>query len=83
MEPSVMGKPVLFGPVIHKAPEAIQLVKHRGGFIINNEVELIDRISELLDKPELLKQTGEAAKNLILSNLGATDRIMKHLEEYL
>lgn len=83
MEPASMGKPVLFGPAIHKALEAIQLVACGGGQVVKNDLELISWISKLLNYPALLKQMGEAARNLILENRGATDKILKYLENYL
>ncbi len=83
MEPAAMGKPVLFGPAIHKALEAIRLVERGGGKVVKNDLELINWLSKLLDHPALLQQMGEAARNLILENRGATDKILKYLEAYL
>jgi len=83
MEPAALGKPVLFGPAIHKALEALRLVEKGGGIIVKNDLELVSRISELLDDPTQLKRTGEAARSLILENRGATDKILEYLEAYL
>lgn len=83
MEPAAMGKPVLFGPAIHKALEAIRLLERGGGKVVKNDLELISWLSRLLDHPALLQRMGEAARNLILENRGATDKILKYLEAYL
>tara|TARA_Y100000768_G_scaffold223159_1_gene168366 strand:- start:605 stop:1879 length:1275 start_codon:yes stop_codon:yes gene_type:complete len=76
MEPAVASNPVIFGPKYHKFSEAELILKLGGGFCVydSNAVESAFK-KLLLDKP-LLKKSGKASFNLILNNIGSSERII-------
>lgn len=80
MEPAVYGIPVMFGPQIHKFNEIQGLISAGGGFCIST-VEMLDKqIEEWLRNDQNRKKAGEAARNYVLENAGATAQIMKMLD---
>lgn len=81
LEPAVYGKPVVFGPVYDKYFEAGELIDCGGGFSIENTLELEDLLVELLEKKELYQKSVKAAKQYVITNVGATDKIMKYIQE--
>jgi 3-deoxy-D-manno-octulosonic-acid transferase len=81
LEAAVYGKPVVFGPHYKKFKEARDLVAKKAAFSISNESELKYIVNKLLTNDELLKQTGDAAKNYVQQNTGATEKIMSYIQE--
>jgi len=78
-EPAVFGVPIITGPHIDKFKEAVDL-KIAGGLItINNFAELKAALDRLIQKPYLRKQKAGITKTYALQNVGATDKIMKHI----
>lgn len=80
-EAAVFGVPVLFGPNHKKFNEAIDLIEAKGGFGINNEQELLAKMSELLKDEAYAKRCGQAAKDYIYKGSGATKKILTELEK--
>jgi len=80
-EAAVFGVPVVFGPNHRKFTEAIDLITCKGGFAINNETELADKIMALLQDETYRKQSGELAKAYIYNGSGATKKIITELEK--
>lgn len=76
-EAAVYGIPVIFGPNYKKFREAHDLIEKGGGFVIHNEEEFNERMDYLVKNPETLSEAGSKAENYILSNIGATQRIME------
>lgn len=76
LEAAVYGKPVIFGPNYEKFSEAIQLVKNKGGYSYKNNNELFTIIGRLLNNMEQLKESGNAARNYVKENTGATQKII-------
>lgn len=83
MEPAVANMPVLFGPRIQNAEEAGFLVKNHAGWVVEKPEQALQTASELLSSEEKLLAAGEAARQVVLSQRGATARSMKLLETYL
>ena len=81
LEAAVYGKPVIYGPEFEKFKEAIELTDCNGGFSIDNALELEKVFEELWQNEQLLKTAGEAAKNYVYSNSGATKKIMGYIQE--
>ncbi len=78
-EPAVFGVPIITGPHIEKFKEAIDL-KIAGGLVsINNYTELKNALDSLIQNPELRKQKAGITKTYALQNVGATEKIMTHL----
>jgi 3-deoxy-D-manno-octulosonic-acid transferase len=80
LEAAVWGKPVVFGPNHSKFREAEELIETGGGFSISNENELKHVFNELLTQKEKLHQSGEASKNFIERNTGATETIIQFIQ---
>lgn len=81
LEAAVYGKPVIFGPVFDKNFEAQELVDRGGGITIENALELEKVLNNLLKDPDELNKRGDAAREYVYSNAGATEKIMKYIQE--
>jgi 3-deoxy-D-manno-octulosonic-acid transferase len=76
LEPACWGIPVLFGPEHLKFREATELLEKGGSFCFRN-YEDFERIFEKLSSDkELYETASETAKNYILNNIGATEKIV-------
>ena len=83
MEPAIMGKPVIFGPKHENSFEAMELIRTGGGFSVKSDEEFTFRVLHLLNNKAILEQTGQKAAGLIQEHIGATDRIMDVVRDYL
>lgn len=81
LEAAVYGKPVIFGPETDRNFEAQELVECGGGLIINNALELEKSANLLFKDPVELKKRGDASKAYVYGNAGATEKIMKYIQE--
>ncbi len=83
LEAAVYGIPVLFGPRHRNSQEPLQLVERGGAFVVNDSVELQRTLLNLLDDDMARTTAGSRASAFVQANLGATERILSHLEPYL
>ena len=83
MEPAAMAKPVLFGPTIQNAYEASLLVERGGGKLVHTARQLADAITVWLNDITAREIAGSIGKQLIEENLGAVDRTLEYLREYV
>ena len=83
MEPAICGLPVLFGPVIQNAVEAGILQQKGGGFVLHRPAEAAARTRALLGDRTSLARSGEAARQVVLAQRGATEKSLAVLEPYL
>ena len=81
LEAAVYGKPVVFGPVIEKYIEAVELNECGGGLIIDSALEAEKVFNRLLQNQQECRETGEASRNYVHSKKGATDRIVQYIYE--
>ena len=81
LEAAVYGKPVLYGPEFEKFVEAIELTKCGGGISIDSALDLEEVLSRLWEDETLLQITGEAAKNYVHNNAGASKKITAFIQE--
>jgi 3-deoxy-D-manno-octulosonic-acid transferase len=81
LEAAVFGKPVLFGPNYQKFREARELIATGGAFSYNTEEELIALIENLLSDEKALKQTSSAAAGYVRRNGGATETLLRYIQE--
>jgi 3-deoxy-D-manno-octulosonic-acid transferase len=79
LEAAVYGKPVVFGPVIEKYIEAVELTESGGGLIIDSALEAEKVLDLLLANPEECKETGEASLAYVHSKKGATEKIVRYI----
>jgi 3-deoxy-D-manno-octulosonic-acid transferase len=83
LEPAVYGIPVLFGPKFSNSQEAFRLIANKGGFSVNTKTELYIHLRKLYADENYRKQIGSNAKNFVVRNTGATEKIVQILEEIL
>jgi 3-deoxy-D-manno-octulosonic-acid transferase len=81
LEPAVFAKPVLFGPVHDKFPEAGQLIEAGGAFSVENALELENTLNELLSNEQLYAKTCTASLQFIQRNAGATGKVIQFIQE--
>src|SRR5579859_6322027 len=79
LEAAVYGKPVVFGPVIEKYIEAVELTDSGGGLIIDSALEAEKVFNRLLQNPEECRETGEASSRYVHSKKGATEQIVRYI----
>ena len=83
LEPTVYGLPVLFGPNYHKFNEAFEVIDLNAGFVVNDATELTMQLSVLIEDKSVLAESSRLAKNYVLKNSGATNKIVDGLREFL
>jgi 3-deoxy-D-manno-octulosonic-acid transferase len=83
LEPAVYGIPVLFGPKHQNSQEAIELARRGGGFVVHDQQDCYKTLRLLLSNKKQNSRAGNISLNLVKENIGATERIVKHLEQYL
>jgi 3-deoxy-D-manno-octulosonic-acid transferase len=81
LEAAVYGKPVVFGPVIEKYIEAVELTESGGGIVIDSALEAEKVFDRLLRDEQESKEAGAAAREYVHSKKGATDKIIRYIQE--
>jgi 3-deoxy-D-manno-octulosonic-acid transferase len=81
LEAAVYGKPVVFGPNFEKYREAIELINDGGAKSFSTAGELQTIFSSLLTFQDDYRQKTAAAKNYVLKNKGATEKILRFIQE--
>ena len=75
IEPATLGKPIIFGPFMQNFREVVaSLLDAKGAVQVANEVELEDKINELLGDSEHCAALASAAMSVVEANKGATQR---------
>ncbi|MCK5087794.1 MAG: 3-deoxy-D-manno-octulosonic acid transferase, partial [Melioribacteraceae bacterium] len=83
LEPAVYGIPVLFGPKIEDSQEAQILVERKGGIIVHNKKEAYRTIRKLLSSETMRKKVGLNCSEYVNENIGATDKIIAEIENFI
>lgn len=78
-EPVAFGCPVFFGPRHTAFKEAVDLVAQGGAFCVANANDLRCIFSQLINKDDLYSYASGVCKNYLLSQRGATQRIMQEV----
>jgi 3-deoxy-D-manno-octulosonic-acid transferase len=78
LEPATFGLPIIFGPKYHNFIEAKELIQLGGAFSISSSEEFKKTV-DLLSKLDALKKASSTSKNYVLSNVGATDKILRSI----
>ena len=81
LEPATYGKPVLFGPVFDKFPEAPALITAGGAFIVNNAAELKSRMDLLLQDEAARNAASTAAARFVEKGHGATEKVLAYIAQ--
>lgn len=80
LEPMAHQLPVIIGPNFKNFPEAVEMVKSGGAFVIHDHIEFEKIINQLSDQTLYNKST-EVISSYIQENRGASDHIFKYLQQ--
>jgi 3-deoxy-D-manno-octulosonic-acid transferase len=83
IEPAIEELPVLFGPAHDNSFEALRLLETGAGYLVRNQSEIRDRLEHLLYDDDARGQAGDQARRYVESQLGATDKCVAAIAEYL
>lgn len=84
LEPAVWGKPVFFGPhTDHCAEVAALLSNAQGGRVVQDAQHFAQALRELLRDPDVLRQMGQAAQQVVADNQGALQRTADIIATFL
>jgi 3-deoxy-D-manno-octulosonic-acid transferase len=83
LEAAVYGIPVVFGPKHGNSHEPLQLVERGGAFVVDDSEQLRRTVSNLLEDDVARATAGKRSSDFVQANIGATERILSHLEPYL
>lgn len=83
LEPTVYGLPVFFGPNYHKFNEAVEAIDLNIGSEVTDSKTLTTKLQALIEDKNLLSESSELAKNFVLKNSGATQKIVQNLSQLM
>jgi 3-deoxy-D-manno-octulosonic-acid transferase len=84
LEPALFKKPVLFGPYMDNFKEVASCFLSRQAAIqVRSPEELAIRFLELAENKGLRQMIGENGFQILLSNRGATDLVLRRVEAVL
>jgi 3-deoxy-D-manno-octulosonic-acid transferase len=81
LEAAVYDKIVLYGPLYKEHNEAVGLAKSAGGIPVENKEELITWVKKLFTDSDDHLARSRAAGEFVRTNTGATQKIMKYIQE--
>ena len=81
LEAATYGCPVIFGPNYRKFKEAHDLLALGGATSVKNMQEFYSLFNTLVNIPDVTKQKGKACREYVESNLGATLKVVSHIEK--
>ena len=82
LEPAATNNVVLFGNKYAKYEEANELIKIKGAFKINNDLDFIEILKQLENEQEM-KQYKETAFNYVANNKGATKIVLNEIKKLM
>lgn len=83
LEPAVFGVAQIIGPIYDKFEEATELVKAGGCLVVDSQESFDAHLNTLIGDGHKRKKLGEISKLYIEKNLGATEIILKYIEDQL
>ncbi|MBW8684391.1 3-deoxy-D-manno-octulosonic acid transferase [Chitinophaga rhizophila] len=81
LEPATYGKPVVFGPIFDKFPEAAALIETGGGISVEDQAGLDTQLSILLNNKAQCMKAGAQARQYVVDNKGATEKVLGYIQE--
>jgi 3-deoxy-D-manno-octulosonic-acid transferase len=81
LEPATFGVPIIIGPNYYKFNEAVELVKSKSCFVVNNSEKLSVHLKSLFLQNDIRKLAGNVARKYIEERTGATEKILKYLKD--
>jgi 3-deoxy-D-manno-octulosonic-acid transferase len=83
LEAAVQNQFVVFGPIFHKFQEAKDLIEHDVAVSITNQLEFDKALNKLIDDVYFRNEVSEKSKIYIELNIGASEKIMKYINQHL
>lgn len=84
IEPAYWGLPIVCGPHTFNFADISKRLTDLGGMtVVENANQLAQQLCVWLDEPDERAIVGGTAKNFVLQNRGATDRVMKLMHKYI
>ncbi|HEY9170126.1 MAG TPA: glycosyltransferase N-terminal domain-containing protein [Lutibacter sp.] len=80
LEPATFGIPIIIGPNYHKFNEAVDLVKSKACFVVDNSNKLSLHLGEFFQLDEMRTEAGKRAKKYVVDKTGATLKILNYIE---
>lgn len=81
LEAAVFGLPILFGPIYNNFEEAKDMIHLGSAFSYSKYDELKQQIAPIISDASLRNNLGQKNKNYVLSQAGATNKIIDKLVE--
>lgn len=84
LEPAALGLPVLTGPHVFNFAEIVDALQAENAInIIHSSKMLAERVTQLLQQPEERSVLGEAGRQMVTENRGATDCLLGKISDLL
>lgn len=84
MEPAGLAKPIIVGPHTFNFRDEVQLLRDADAIeIVQNESELLDKMTYFLEHPGDAREMGKRAQSVVMKQRGTTDRNIKVLKKIL
>jgi 3-deoxy-D-manno-octulosonic-acid transferase len=84
IEPAAIGLPVISGPSLFNFQAVSDQLQTAGGMLVAADaMALAGKINQLLDNPQRRQAMGDAARDVVLTNQGATARNLEIISELL
>jgi 3-deoxy-D-manno-octulosonic-acid transferase len=81
LEPATFGLPIIFGPIIRKYPEALDLISLGGAFSIKSSSEFGLIFSQLYENENKRLEAGAVSLQYISDNVGGAEKIWRYFTE--
>lgn len=83
LEPAVYGLPLFYGPKYYMAHEAQSLVQRGGAKSVSSSQQFGQYVRNYLDNPQNWKEAAEQSRYFAQKGLGATERIINHIQKVM
>lgn len=83
IEPAIAGLPVVFGPVHDNSHEALTMAAQGAAFAAKNQAEITSHLERLLTDQGARAAAGAAARRYVDSQIGATEKCVAAINEFL
>jgi 3-deoxy-D-manno-octulosonic-acid transferase len=84
LEPAAWGKVIFYGPSMEDFSDEKRLLEEAGaGITVAGEADLFKEIQNVMNDPESLSKRGEAGRQIVASNMGASRRYAEMISTWL
>jgi 3-deoxy-D-manno-octulosonic-acid transferase len=81
LEAAVFGNAILYGNKISYFPEATEFSNNEAAILVENEVNFNESLKNIIENETYRNTLGTNAKELILKNRGATEKIISYISK--